>query len=374
MDEQRPRWSAVLEPDLLGRHSWSIVSAFLSLSCQGNIELRLRTVDPHPRGEPGPTLLMSVDDRDSGANWRVCLDLTDFQRLASTHRSSLADITFKRSFSDRKNYEASNVRPLGLTLPHRAVCDRYLSTYALRSSLRSMSRGRHLRRSLQQIQVPFLLGLEKIRGRTPSRLRPPVSLFESETESPPTKPLILFQVRAWMPGEGVDPEDRKSINQRRAEVIRHLRTEFGSQFVGGFVPTPFAKREFPDCITALPTTVFAYANLVRRCSIAVSTVGLHGSNPWKLAEYLAAGSAIVTEPLQCRVPVPLEEGRNVLTFHSPEGCLEACRTLLSDEALRHSMRNNNLEYYRNEVRPDRLLLNRLRDLRWPEGGQVHLDT
>ena len=62
----------------------------------------------------------------------------------------------------------------------------------------------------------------------------------------------------------------------------------------------------------------------------MASTGLHGSTGWKLAEYVAAGRAIVTEPLRYTLPGGFEEGKNYKTYTSPAECEEQLRQLLAD--------------------------------------------
>jgi hypothetical protein len=63
----------------------------------------------------------------------------------------------------------------------------------------------------------------------------------------------------------------------------------------------------------------------------------------------------VTEPLKYRLPVPLEEGKNYLSFRTPEECVEACERLLGDPQFARQMRDENYRYYLNEVEPSALV-------------------
>ena len=72
-------------------------------------------------------------------------------------------------------------------------------------------------------------------------------------------------------------------------------------------------------------------------------------------EYLAASRCIVTEPLKYQLPVSLIEGKNYLSFRTPEECVGACERLLSDPEFADQMRYENHKYYLNEVEPSVLV-------------------
>jgi hypothetical protein len=83
----------------------------------------------------------------------------------------------------------------------------------------------------------------------------------------------------------------------------------------------------------------------------VATVGLHQSNQWKLAEYVAASKAVVTERLRYEVPA-FTAPENYLSFDSAEECVERVGELLRDPALRLAMMEANRRHYEGYVRPD----------------------
>ena len=92
--------------------------------------------------------------------------------------------------------------------------------------------------------------------------------------------------------------------------------------------------------------------MVKKVGIGVYVRGLHHSLAFKMAEYLAAGLCIVSEPLVHELPVPLREGVNYLLFRSHDECLERCRWLLSHPAEAERMRWANRDYYRRWVEPE----------------------
>jgi hypothetical protein len=190
---------------------------------------------------------------------------------------------------------------------------------------------------------------------------PRVSTYESRPDRSLT-PRVLFVARAWDPAEidGAGPEkarDRTAINERRAECIRTLRDRYGARFVGGFMPSRFARANYPD-LTDLPQIdghKGRYLALAREIPICVATDGLHGSTGWKFAEYMALARAIVTEPLRYSVPGNLTNGVHYLDFDSGPRCVAQVARLMEDHELRFQMMVANAAYYRQWVRPDALV-------------------
>lgn len=177
---------------------------------------------------------------------------------------------------------------------------------------------------------------------------------------------ILFLARAWDPDEeGIYlderlKEERQRINAMRAECIRKLRENFGAKFVGGFNPSPFARRNFADCVVEETLTKRTnFMGLVKKASTCIATMGLHESNGGKLAEYIAASKAIASEQLRYIVPGNFQLGENYLEFVNADHCVEQVMKLETDKKLAFRMRINNYNYYHQFLRADRLIINTL---------------
>ena len=178
--------------------------------------------------------------------------------------------------------------------------------------------------------------------------------------------LVLFLTRVWDPevqGEFLDEkmkEEREYINRVRADCIIKLRKEFGENFIGGLTPTAFAKKHYPALIVEKAITRRSnYLRLIRNASTCVATMGLHESNGWKLAEYIAASKSIVSEKLRHTVPGNFNCIDNYLEFTDADQCVDQVTKLEDDKMLAYNMRVNNYIYYHNYLRPDRLVYNTL---------------
>lgn len=164
---------------------------------------------------------------------------------------------------------------------------------------------------------------------------------------------MLFQVRAWEPDDGSDPADRRRVNDVRAALIRGLHAEFGSRFVGGFFPRPYAIATYPSLVSTLPVERRAYLSQIRDSAIVVSSTGLHGSIPWKLAEYCAASRAIVSERITNALPWNLDD--TLSWFDDPSECVAECVRLIGDSEALRSRQLAARHLWDVEVRPDRLV-------------------
>ena len=190
--------------------------------------------------------------------------------------------------------------------------------------------------------------------------RPTLSMMTG----PPTRtrePQVLFMAGLWDPALVPDAAPEKiaefeAVNEMRAECVRVLRREFGSRFHGGVQHSEFARRHFPDVLLGRGADggKRAFLERVRRSPICVTTTGLHGSNGWKLVEYVGLSRAIVSEPLRYAAAGDFAAGRNYLSFGTPDECGERVARLMARHDEREAMMEANQRYVEEWMRPDRL--------------------
>ena len=160
-------------------------------------------------------------------------------------------------------------------------------------------------------------------------------------------------------------EQLERMNALRIGCIRACRAALGERFFGGLEDSMFAQKAAPDLV--LPSNETNRAAFLRRLKenyVCVSTEGLHGSVGWKVAEYCAAGRAIVTAPPRCDLPGGFSRGRNYVLFTTPEECVSQLASLLGNVPGIHRMEAANFAYYDGYVRPDAMVLRTLREV-WP---------
>ncbi|MCX6026684.1 MAG: hypothetical protein NTY23_10580 [Chloroflexi bacterium] len=306
----------------------------------------------------GPTaheahLLLLLED-----SVRVYYDMQDAQDINLSAAEGV-DLYFKRSYAREAIPPAlrARVHPYGLN-------------YAVYADGRD---GFEIRRRLffepeagKRLRAMLRLAL---RGMDMSAVAPGFRATMGQMSAPPERaqpPRVLFMARAWDPTD--DParpaekvEQRRQINEVRAECVRLLRKEFGAAFTGGFRHTPYALTHHKDVL--LPddrlSTKENYIRLLREHSIGIATTGLHESIGWKLAEYAAFSKAIAAERLRFEVPGELAAGENYLEFDSPETCVIQTLRLFTDRGLREAMMECNQRYYEACLRPDVLMLRTL---------------
>jgi hypothetical protein len=283
---------------------------------------------------------------------RVHFDTHDAQELALGELDE-CDFYFKRSYAHRlvdtlPETQRRKVFPLGLN--YRVLPDG-IDTFALRRSLR-LIRGWRAKLSA----CDRALGISGHEARLSAMAAGP----DLDAE-----PRVLFLVAAYDPYDDRNRtedkvEDRVSINEMRALCIKRLREALGPKFTGGFVPSPFALKQYAHLAAQPGTTLQArYLAALRDYPICVATSGLHGSTGWKFAEYVAFSKAIVAEKILYRVPGDLEPDRNYVEFTTPDECAAAALRLIEDDGLRRRLMRNNAVYYQRYLKPDALVRNAL---------------
>lgn len=328
------RWQIDLHPDPFSIQHWSIWAGLVELDRQGIVTLRNR--DAGACGGSG--LWITVSDRELDSQRDIWVDVGD-RAPAVSERREKADISWVRNSVDPVGL------PLGYVAPMRMAGMPQLGYLAAAAAVAFKQPQRSVR-AVRAAAWCFR------RSRLPAEV-------ESFEHPPGGAETVLFQVRCWEPHESGDPDDRHRVNEARAQVIRTLRLEFGSRFQGGFQRRDYAHERYPDCITTLPDDQPGYLSLVRRAGIVVGSTGLHGSLPWKLAEYAAMSRAVVAERNENAVP---DSHRGVYaTYDSVDECVEQCARLLDDSSLRQERQEAAQALWRNHVRPDRLVLDRLHE-------------
>jgi hypothetical protein len=261
------------------------------------------------------------------------------------------DVYFKRSYHPGRlpPAEYPKLRPLGLVNDVRLDgVDLWEARRILAQKIPLAQRATMLLRFLLHSAATFAnLGP-----------RPNLSLLHAPPD-PAEPPRVLFMAGLWDPSM-VPPDvpekaaEFAAINETRAACIRALRREFGARFFGGVQHTEFARRNFADVLLpdARSASKRAYIRRVRDYPICIATMGLHGSNGWKLAEYVGLSRSIVSEPLEYDVPGRFSAPDNYLGFRSPDSCVEQVSRLMDDAALRGAQMHANHQYYRRWMWPE----------------------
>ena len=150
--------------------------------------------------------------------------------------------------------------------------------------------------------------------------------------------------------------ERRQVNDTRIGIIRALRQEYGDRAICGLARDDYSLAMAPDLVVdGKITRKPAYLRKMKEASVCVASLGLHQSNGWKFAEYIAAGRAIVAERPVYEIPHAVE-GRNYLSFNDVDACLHNIGQLLQNRSMRIEMQSANRDYYQCHLRPDKLVL------------------
>ena len=326
-------------------HLSQVYTGLAMLHRAGEIELQQKVSAPPPLNTD-PECPPHLVDAKTGLctvesnGFRYCIDVCDTHEIDAEALES-CDVYLKRSYA--REPMSAKVRPLGLN--YRVFADGF-DFFELERRLR-MAGWKQAARYLGRRQLT-------------------VSDFEADV--PNGEPRVLFLCRTWEsePERGPASAARALINDSRAECITALRKAFGDRCIAGFSPSAHALAHYPQAVVTDPsiTERRRYVQLMRSTPICVATLGLHRSNGWKLAEYIASSRAIVCEELHHDVP-NLLPGRNFLPFKNASECVERVGELMESSAQRTAIAKANRLYYLAYLRPDRLMANALSEILAP---------
>jgi len=327
-----------------------VLGGLSELARSGTVSLRMISgglFDPQPGHH-----LITLDVAPSGSRSarRVVVDVADRADYFCDGALAAADRYFKRSF-DKTHVAAlpdefrARVRPYGLDLPSLGSRGKVRHLHAAVLELLRQLRAGDSARAAGTRFWANALSITALPGR------------KAFIASPTAGSSIILQTRIWSP----DTTDDLGVNQQRIDLVGSLREAFGERFVGGIVAADeFARATCPpDLLLYESIRRSAYLARVRGAGIGVYVRGLHGSVAIKMAEYLAAGLCIVSEPLQHEFTEPLREGVNLLTFRGAAECRAQCQWLLDHPQAAARMRAANLDYFQHWVTPRALVLNLL---------------
>jgi len=297
-----------------------------------------------------------VTQRSTGATRNVVFDLYDRADRIALTALRLSDVYFKRQFGPEtlvaaRQMPTKKIVPMGLTAGGYSRRTLRLVCIAIVASLRSSE----VRRSRETLAHLLARAFGEVKFWATST-RPDGPLLR---DSDVKRPGIVFQPRLWPspPGSG-DQFDIANVD--RIAIVRALRQAFPNEDAVGLLPIHPAPELAPDVLLSERVSVTKYHQQLRTSLLAVNCAGLSDSVGWKFSEYLAAGNAIVSPPLEKEFLAPIVEGVHYLTYDSPAECVELCRRLLSDQTATRRMHELNRQYFLDWVNPPAHLTHLLR--------------
>ncbi|HLN95383.1 MAG TPA: glycosyltransferase, partial [Flavobacterium sp.] len=167
---------------------------------------------------------------------------------------------------------------------------------------------------------------------------------------------VIFSSKLWRPENVSDPEkkaQREAINQERIDLVRELRHVLGDNFVGGIREDELSRELSPDLLLDSRQSHKAYyRRVLAGCGIGVANAGLEDSIGFKFAEYVANGSALLSNDISKYVlPGKFREGEHYLTYRDVPDCVYKVRQLLSNDDVRIAMGKANERYYDEVLEP-----------------------
>lgn len=357
----------VLDPHIPGDYVSLIYAGLYELQAGGKVSIefaKASTTTLSIAKQSHAVLSLTVEDTELGTAKRIGFDFIDGGAIASPDLLANVDVYYKRSFqkseiSQLSQELARRVKPFGLhyacVSPRERVADRWRSRQVYN---RWLSQGRAGPANVASIKTAFRSTASLVLSKhTRSRSRLPLTPTAPELEGLPhsaAEPEIYYRTRVYRP-KTRSQHRGVAENEQRVAVIRALKKAFGKRFVGGLRDSGFARSRYPDCLFSADINWRQHIQLVHQNLIGVTTAGLFGSTDWKVPEYLAASRCVVSEKLRYDLEQPLKEGREVLSFATPDECVESCELILTDPTLAESMRANAHRYYREHLAPVRVL-------------------
>ncbi|OUS02943.1 hypothetical protein A9Q86_02530 [Flavobacteriales bacterium 33_180_T64] len=319
-------------------HLSQIYDGFAKLSKKGIINLNtVRT----RQNETKPVIKVIVNNKYTvmydtldGLNW-INGSLEENLQYFKTNYD--ADYYFKRSYSKILEGKAKNTKiyPLGLNYSFD-----YEGNYPL---------------PIKEKLKKFIRQNIKKNVFKPSAFEYPP--YKNNTDK------VLFLCRLWNPDE-VETDGLKSqrekINNDRIEFVQTCKNEFGDRFTGGIQNDAFSRRMAKDLL--MPHEITKKQNFIdaiKDHNICVTTTGLHDSTGWKLAEYVAASRAIISEPLHYELPGDFKNPTHYLSFNNSSQLINNINDLLKNPEMMREMMKENHRYYNNFVDSEKMILNTL---------------
>ena len=290
---------------------------------------------------------LAVTERKTGRIRNIALDFYDRADRIVPDALRRADIYFKRQFGPETRTAAGagqveKIVPMGLTVAGyspralRHVC------IAIIASLRS----KEARRARGALAGLLRRAFEEARLWATSPAPESALLRASDKKHGH----IVFQPRLWRTNPG--SRDQFDIaNEDRIATVRALRTAFPHEQAIGLLRNETATQMAPELVLVEKVTTSKYHQQLRSSLVAVNCLGLSGSVGWKFAEYLAAGNAVVSQPIEKVLLAPVVEGVHYLAYRSVDECVDLCRRLMSDDMLSARMRAVNRQYFLDWVNP-----------------------
>lgn len=337
------RWRVYPRLDLVQMSSF--LSGLVALSNRGRITLSFEYSDRNFDSYMAMELLVTrVKD---GSTCKVVCEFHDDADKIYPSALEFADRYFKRQFDSDTRVAASRlatakIEPLGLV----TVGFPWSTWRPVFAGVRAALRTRGARRAHSGARGATRYATRHLRNW----LLVPAPDSALRREGDHKSAGVVCQPRLWStePGSG-DVFD--VANEDRIALVRILSRAFPAVSTIGLVRNKTAQTMAADLMLNRQVRTREHHRQLRTSTVAVNCLGLDGSVGWKLAEYFAAGCAVVSPPITKEFLAPVEPDVHYLSYASPEQCVEQCRRLLGDPDLTRKMGQANRAYFDSWIDP-----------------------
>lgn len=351
--EVEARYHVMARVDSELYYSADLFCGLFELVEEGSVELRFKPCFSRSPTESFCTVL-EVTDRWSNERRVLAFDWRDNADILCERKLAECDLYFKRNYipevteSRCQGQHRHKLRPAGLSCSVRARRERPLWVQWL-SGVWSQEKPL-MARSLRATYA----NVRRILVRNPRMVSQ--TLRKQDLLCPTiegARNAVFWRAIAYDPRWSNNYQDTHETMEARAHVLWALKRELGDQFVGGFMPGPYAGEMYADLVMHGPSDRQSYINMIRAHRIAIYARGVRNSPAFKLAEYLANSRCILAEPIATRLPRDLVDGRELIYWRDTDDLIAKCRQLLSDVKLQRRLSENARRYYEEQVDPPR---------------------
>lgn len=163
----------------------------------------------------------------------------------------------------------------------------------------------------------------------------------------------IFSVNSYWSKE----DGSKEANEFRKRFIECIKNQKEIKFEGGFYKrSQIEDPVFRNLQVDNPYKISDYLDKVKRSFVVFNTPAVKGCLGWKLGEFLALGKAIITTPINQKMPSNLEDRKHV---HIVDGSLSsiesAIQTIRKNPDYRNYLEKNARNYYLDHLRPEKVI-------------------
>ena len=360
--------SITIYPYLYERHVSPLLTAILAFCNNHGVPLKWQVIDSNYLANDWCGSFWVAVESEGNQATTFCFDMTDWPDIASPYGLDRCSVYVKRSYS------ATLINNLPSKLRRKIVP--YGFYFACAGTYSDLETWTIFYYWLNTLNSRFVTVIRHgyVLDATKRFIKAVLKLMLNRQSIPDFLPLshltsmdggdykVFYQARLW------DPATHKSftlktieeINQTRIALVTQLRAALGEAYIGGIVPSAYAKKHCPELITPHGSDWASYLNLLSRCKIVVTDTGLHGSIGSKVGEYFGAGRCIVTEAINFVVPQPPEDGKHWFTYTTVEECIKICQNLIDNPVQVDAVCNHARAYYQDYVDPTKTVVDILR--------------